>query len=82
MSANEYNGFALFNDVEDKELQAFNRGRVMTNIYVDNQQDGNTNVKGSGLIIGYFSKIDPTERAAAQAAFVAEMKKEGFVLEQ
>jgi hypothetical protein len=80
MLANEYNGFALFSDVEDEALKAFNRGRVLCNIFVDNQQDGKTNAKGAALILGYFSKIPSTERAMAQAEFLVSMKKEGFVI--
>lgn len=79
MLANEINGFALFNDVEDKALQSFNRGRVLANMFIDNQQDGKANRKGAALIITYFSAIPVHERAATQAEFLNSMKKEGFV---
>jgi hypothetical protein len=80
MLANEYNGFATFADVEDKELQAFNRGRVLCNMYVDNSENGKTNDKGFALIVGYFNRIPVAERASAQDQFLAAMKKEGLIL--
>jgi hypothetical protein len=79
MLVNEINGFSLFNDVEDKALQAFNRGRVMTNILLDHKKN---TAKGGFLSLTYMKQIPVEERQAAIDAFMAEMAKEGFILKK
>jgi hypothetical protein len=75
-----FKGFSLFNDVDDESLQAFNRGRVMANIFQDHMRDGRVNIKGSALVLGYFKEIPEPERLPAQMQFKSLMEKEGFAL--
>lgn len=66
---NEFKGYSLFNDVEDKELQAFNRARVMANIMEDHSVERNVNGTGLMLLMGYFQSLpEGQEREDVHAA--------------
>lgn len=75
-----FKGFGLFNDVEDKVLQAYNRGRMMVNIVMDHSKDGKFNMKGVALSTGYMQGIPKGERRAALEEFIRLLEKEGFKL--
>jgi hypothetical protein len=77
---NDYRGFCLFNDIEDKALQTRNRAVVLANIAQDHTKDRRINAMGAGLVIGYFDKLPPEDRAAVRDAFEANMIQRGFVL--
>lgn len=65
--ANEFRGFGLFNDVEDKNLQIFNRARIMVNIMEDNSATDSSgkvgvSLKGAALVAGYFNHVPEDDR--------------------
>lgn len=73
-----YQGFNLFNDIEDIILRTRNRAVVLANIYTDNCKDGKVSGKGAITILNYFQKIPEAERAMVQDKFVEDMKLRGF----
>jgi len=75
-----YKGFSLFDDLDNLNDRAVNRGRIMANIVVDHQRDGKFSPKGMALSGGYMRSIPAAERKAALSEFVKAMRKEGFVL--
>ena len=78
---NNYKGFSLFNDVEDKELQRFNRARVMVNMAQDHSKKGRINAVGSMLILGYFGQMPFEEREVIKAEFAKQMNNSGFKIQ-
>lgn len=79
MNNNEYRGFSLFNDVEDKELQLRNRAVVMSNIAEQYTTAKKITLKGASLVLGYFDCIPNEERKELQTKFEITMKERGFV---
>lgn len=77
---NEYKGFSLFNDIEDKQLRNRNRAVVLTNISEDNTKDGLINGKGAGLVLGYFINIPADEREEVKIKYTQFMQERGFKL--
>jgi len=75
-----YKGFSLFDDLDNANDRAVNRGRIMANIVVDHQRDGKFSPKGMALSGGYMRSIPAAERKAALAQFIFAMRKEGFAL--
>jgi len=63
-----FKGFSLFKDLEDKELQAYNRARIMLNIMEDHidKKTNQVTPKGGHLVLSYFAAIPEAERASAQ----------------
>ena len=73
---NEIHGYSLFNDVEDTEVQAYNRARIVFNMLDDNaDKDKNVSQKGTALVFQYFQQIPETERAAMHAELVKILEK-------
>ena len=58
----EVNGYSLFNEVEDKEVQTYNRARVMKNMMLDNSKDRVVNAQGKFLVIGYMHNLPEADR--------------------
>lgn len=78
-----FKGFELFNDVEDKELQARNRAVVMANISEDfKTKEGRISQAGALLIFGYFGSIPKEEREPVTKKYAEEMNKRGFAIVQ
>ena len=78
---NNYKGFALFNEIEDRELRLRNRAVVMTNIAEDHSNKSKMiSINGMGLIMGYFKSIPSDERNDQLNLFTQHMKERGFVL--
>lgn len=78
---NDYKGFCLFNDIEDKELQARNRAVVMANIAADNtNKEKRINAKGASLLLGYFASLPLDEREGLLERFSENMRQRGFQL--
>lgn len=75
-----FKGFGLFNDVEDAQLKAQNRARMMVNIVMDHSKNGKFNVKGVALSTGYMNCIPKGERKDVIDAFIRGMEREGFNL--
>lgn len=59
---NEFKGYGLFNDVEDKEIQIHNRARTLVNIMEDNSKDGLVNGTGALICMGYFKSLPEEDR--------------------
>ena len=77
---NEYRGFSLFNDLEDKQLQLRNRAVVMSNMAEQYTNDKKITVKGASLILGYFECIPHNERKALEQRFTEVMKERKYVI--
>ena len=75
-----YNGFNLFNDIDDLELRSRNRAVVLANLFQDNSKDAKTTPKGAHLILGYFNQIPEGERKVVKEKFVVAMKERGFAI--
>lgn len=75
----EFNGYSLFTDLEDKEAQIYNRARVMKNMMMDNSKDKVVNAQGKFLIIGYMNQL-PTEDRATVYSKLEELLKQKEVV--
>ena len=77
---NEFRGFSLFNDVQDKALRIRNRAVVLANIAEANVKDRLISAKGAGLVLGYTSRIPKDEVQDVTERFKSEMIQRGFKL--
>ena len=78
-----FKAYPLFNDVEDKALQARNRAIILANISEDHKtHEKKISVKGAILIMGYFQKIPQEERKEVSSLYAQEMNKRGFAIVQ
>lgn len=77
---NDFKGFGLFSDVDDKKAQTSNRARMLLNIVEDNQSKGKFNMKAVALSTGYIRSIPPEDQRAVLNEFVEQMKKKGYEL--
>ena len=59
----EYNGYDLFNGIQDPELQARNRAVVLWNMFEQNSQKGKVTSRGFAEMLGYIKHVPPVERA-------------------
>lgn len=75
---NNYRGYDLFNDFEDKALQTRNRAVILTNILQDNFRDGKISPNGAGLVVGYTNAISEAERKEVVQEFVKQANQRGF----
>jgi len=64
MEPQDYNGYDLFLDVEDQELQTRNRAVVLWNIYEMNSKNGRTSPRGVSDMVGYVNALPGKERQA------------------
>ena len=62
MEDQEYKGYSLFADIEDKELRTRNRAVVLWNMYESSTQKKRTTPSGVADMIGYMRKIPDNER--------------------
>ncbi len=75
---NEYKGYSLFNDVENKELQTRNRAVIMCNIVEQYTKKDLITPKGAGLAMGYFRCIPEAERNDVNKSFEKMIKERGY----
>jgi hypothetical protein len=76
----EYRGFALFSDIEDKSLQSRNRAVVLANMMQDHMnKQKKLQGKGAALVLGYFNALPEEERASVKEQFTLAMKERGFI---
>jgi hypothetical protein len=78
---NEFHGYSLFNDVEDVDLRAYNRARVMANMleqHTDKQTKKITQ-RGAALVFGYMNQIPDEDRRATHTHFSQHVAKDGYV---
>lgn len=77
---NEYKGFSLFNEIQDKELRTRNRAVILANITEDNlTPNKRVTPKGAVLVLGYFTCIPDEEKADTEKAYARAMQERGFV---
>lgn len=76
-----YRGFDLFNDIEDKNLQAHNRAAIMSNICEAHTKRGKISPGGAGLALGYFNNIPPDERKPTFDKFMLTMSGRNYFME-
>lgn len=76
-----FKGFSLFKDLEDKDLQAYNRARIMWNIMEDHVDPKTraVNPKGGHLVLSYFEAIPEDERKVAQEKLQAIFQEKTIV---
>lgn len=80
MQKNEYSGYGLFNDVEDAEVQSYNRGRIIVNILEDNSDgQGKISHRGAALSAGYLLSIPQDERSSAYAEAEKILQSKGVI---
>lgn len=77
---NEYKGFSLFNDLEDKALRCRNRAVMLSNMATNHSKDQRISAQGTSLILNYFHLIPSEERSTVRDLFMTEMKQRGFYL--
>lgn len=75
---NKFQGFDLFNDIEDKVLRIRNRAVVLANAFQDNCKDGKVTPRGAAIILSYFKNIPEGERKDVQDKFTQDMLARGF----
>lgn len=79
---NEFKGYSLFNQIEDFELKAYNRGRIIFNILEDGYDVKlqKASAKASALAIQYMEQIPKgIERDATFHNLRNIMLKEGMI---
>ena len=78
---NEFKGYSLFNDVEEKDTQRYNRARILVNIMEDHS-DAKRNVNLTGLMLckGYFDLIEPEERDVILEETKKLLEKKGIII--
>ncbi len=76
--SNNFNGFALFNDVEDTTLRNRNRGVVMANIVDAYAKDGKVSQKGAYLLLSYFSHIPDGDKKEVYESFERKLLEYGY----
>jgi hypothetical protein len=77
---NEYKGYSLFNDVEDKELQARNRGVVLANLTEGGMQGDKVKHGATSEIVGYFQEIPVEQRQAALTVMMKTLEDRGITI--
>ena len=74
----EFKGFSLFHDIDDRDLRTRNQAVVLANMAESSSKSKKISANGMGLIIGYFDKIEPEDRETVRGKFMAFMKERGF----
>lgn len=73
----DFKGYPLFDDVDDVEIRRRNQATSMVNMFEEHSRGGKVSAKGLQLIVEYFSKLLPTERASVRAMFTDVLKQRG-----
>lgn len=76
--SNQIAGYSLFNEVEDKELQARNRATTMANIAEDGKQGDVVTPSAFKHLILYYQKIPLEERGNVFTLFQQVLRERGF----
>lgn len=78
---NEFKGYSLFNDIEDAEVQRYNRARILVNIMEDHSDEfRNVNLTGLMLCKGYFDLVAPEERDNVLNEAKKLLEKKGIII--
>lgn len=76
---NEFKGFSLFNDIDNRDLRSRNRAVLLANITEDNlTKNKRLTEKGTVLVLGYFTSIPEDERINVQIAYEQALRERGF----
>jgi len=76
---NEFQGYTLFNDIEEAALRNRNRGVVMSNMAEFHMKDKKISPKGALLIIGYMKSVPEVDRISVMKEFSEQMEQRGFM---
>lgn len=63
----EIKGYSLFTEVEDLEVQTYNRARTLKNIMLDNSKDRVMTESGKLLLVQYFEAVPNENRQAVHS---------------
>lgn len=74
-ATNEYDGYSLFNDIEDATLRGRNRGVVMANMMETHMKSGKVTPKGMLSMLKYMSFVPLDERQVAMDNLKAQLKE-------
>jgi hypothetical protein len=75
---NEYQGYGLFNDIEDAKLRTRNRAVILANITENNIKNGRVNDRGRDLLSGYFGLVPSEERADVFVEYLSHCDRLGI----
>lgn len=75
---NDFKGYPLFNDIEDKALQTRNRAVIMANIAEANTKKNLMTPKGAFLILSYFDSLPAEDKKDVETAFKQNLKERGY----
>ena len=76
-----YRGYALFSDVEDRDLRTKNQATVMANIFEDSPDVKDKRLvskRGATILFGYMENVFPEDRATVISLFEGKMKERGY----
>jgi len=77
---NNINGYSLFNEVEDKELQLRNRTTTLVNMIEDNMtEEGVVNQQGMFLSMQYWTEISDEEKKSLYDSVKAEVEERKLI---
>lgn len=74
---NNYNGYDLFLDVEDKALRNRNRAVCLYNIFESHSHNGLLSARGTSDMVGYVQAVPKDERAEVVSTLSLMLKNEG-----
>ena len=75
----DYKGYALFTDVESRNMRISNQAIVLANIFEDHLEGAVVSMKGAGTIIGYCAKVDDEDKTAVTQRYKEIMQERGFL---
>jgi len=76
-----YKGYALFSDVEDRDLRIQNQATVMANIFEDSPDVKDNRLvskRGTTILFGYMDNVFPEDRTVVLSLFERKMKERGY----
>tara|TARA_Y100000310_G_scaffold319188_1_gene374160 strand:- start:7341 stop:7613 length:273 start_codon:yes stop_codon:yes gene_type:complete len=76
-----FNGYSLFDDIDDPILRNTNRSKTMMNIFKAHAKGSDLTENGFKLLHGYFGSVPIDERATVYAGFVGALYREGIEVE-
>ena len=74
----EYKGYALFDEVQDRELRVRNLAVTMANIFEDNTVGNVITQRGGALLLGYFNAIGDLDKKMVTVKFRETMEERGY----
>lgn len=75
---NDWEGYSLFNDIDDDNLRTDNQGTVLANILEDTMKDGMVSGKGRELALGYMENVFFLDREMAATKAKKFLEDRGY----